>query len=108
AYSQRSRRRKPGMLQVVVFQEGLPASHMLGFRLLGGRADDDEQRKDDRDDEQKKGKGLSAALVIFHTISVSDVTQVMSLRVCFVARFRSLQRLSSSARKAFEGHSHRN
>ena len=56
-------------LKLFVFQQRLSAGNVLGFGFFGGRARADEQRGDDRNDKQKKGRELSAALVIFHYYS---------------------------------------
>ena len=53
-------------LKLFVFQQRLSASNVLGFGFFGGRARTDEKRGNDRNDEQKKGRKLTAALVIFH------------------------------------------
>ena len=56
-------------LKFLVFQQRLSAGDVLGFGFFGGRARADEKGGHDRNDEQKKGRELSAALVICHYYS---------------------------------------
>src|SRR6476469_9304831 len=84
---QRTAKLERGILKFFVFQKSLTAIYVLGFGFFRRRAGANCQRDDDGDDEQKKGREVSAALVIFHKVSVNDVTQTVGYRQGVTARF---------------------